>query len=172
MHTVPRLAYIGLGANLGDRAQTLQLALLALAATPQSRLLAVSSAYSSAPIDATGPDYLNAVACLESTLAPEVLLDRLLAIELEHGRLRPYLNAPRTLDLDLLLYGDWQVSSPRLTLPHPRLHLRGFVLQPLLELDPTLAAPGLGALAAYLPPLADQHILRSDLPLQAPCPTR
>ena len=166
----PSLAYIGLGANLGDRAQTLQLALVALAAMPQSRFLAVSSAYSSAPIDSGGPDYLNAVACLTTSLAPEALLDRLLTIELEHGRLRPYFNAPRTLDLDLLLYGDEQVSSPRLTLPHPRLHQRAFVLQPLLELDPTLAAPGLGALTAFLPPLAGQHILRSALPLQAPRP--
>ncbi|WP_310387607.1 2-amino-4-hydroxy-6-hydroxymethyldihydropteridine diphosphokinase [Roseateles sp.] len=164
----PSLAYIGLGANLGDMAQTLQLALVALAATPKSRLLAISSAYSSAPIDSAGPDYLNAVACLTTNLAPEALLDRLLTIELEHGRLRPYVNAPRTLDLDLLLYGDELISSPRLTLPHPRLHHRAFVLQPLLELDPTLSAPGLGALAAYLPPLAGQHILRSPLPLRVP----
>jgi 2-amino-4-hydroxy-6-hydroxymethyldihydropteridine diphosphokinase len=166
----PSLAYIGLGANLGDMAQTLQRALLALAATPQCRFLAVSSAYCSAPIDAAGPDYLNAVACLSTCLVPEALLDRLLAIELEHGRLRPYLNAPRTLDLDLLLYGDEQITSPRLTLPHPRLHQRAFVLQPLLELDPTLSAPGLGALAAYLPALAGQQVLRSALPLQAPLP--
>lgn len=163
----PGLAYIGLGANLGDMAQTLRQALTALAALPQTRLLAVSGAYRSAPIDSDGPDYLNAVACVASTLAPEALLDALLAIELEHGRLRPYVNAPRTLDLDLLLYGDAQITGPRLTLPHPRLHQRAFVLRPLLELDPALAAPGLGALADYLPALGHQPLLRLALNLAA-----
>ncbi|MCV2370900.1 2-amino-4-hydroxy-6-hydroxymethyldihydropteridine diphosphokinase [Roseateles oligotrophus] len=165
MLTEPGLAYIGLGANLGDMAQTLRLALKALAATPQIRLLAVSGAYRSAPIESGGPDYLNAVACLQSTLAAEALLDRLLAIELEHGRLRPFVNAPRTLDLDLLLYGGEQISAPRLTLPHPRLHLRAFVLLPLLELDPTLVAPGLGGLASFLPSVAGQTLARTDLAL-------
>jgi 2-amino-4-hydroxy-6-hydroxymethyldihydropteridine diphosphokinase len=164
----PGLAYIGLGANLGDMAQTLSLALAALAALPQTQLLAVSGAYRSAPIESSGPDYLNAVACLASTLAPEALLDALLAIELEHGRLRPFVNAPRTLDLDLLLYGDAQIASPRLTLPHPRLHQRAFVLRPLLELEPTLSAPGLGALAAYLPALGQQSLERLAHPLAVP----
>lgn len=164
----PGLAYIGLGANLGDMAQTLSLALAALAALPQTRLLAVSGAYRSAPIESSGPDYLNAVACVASTLTPEALLDALLAIELEHGRLRPFVNAPRTLDLDLLLYGDVQIVGPRLTLPHPRLHLRAFVLRPLLELDPALAAPGLGALSAYLPALSRQPLQRLPLRLAAP----
>lgn len=157
----PGLAYIGLGANLGDMAQTLSLALAAMAALPQTRLLAVSGAYRTAPIDSDGPDYLNAVACVASTLAPEALLDALLAIELEHGRLRPFVNAPRTLDLDLLLYGDAQMIGPRLTLPHPRLQLRAFVLLPLMELDPALAAPGLGSLSAFLPGVADQVVARA-----------
>jgi 2-amino-4-hydroxy-6-hydroxymethyldihydropteridine diphosphokinase len=162
----PRLAYIGLGANLGDLAQTLSLALTALATSAQIRLLAVSNPYRSAPIEATGPDYLNAVASVESTLAPEELLDHLLAIELVHGRLRPYVNAPRTLDLDLLLYADVQLTSPRLTLPHPRLHQRAFVLLPLLELNPLLQAPGLGPLSAFLPSVAQQLLVREASPLQ------
>jgi 2-amino-4-hydroxy-6-hydroxymethyldihydropteridine diphosphokinase len=162
----PRLAYIGLGANLGDTAQALRLAVSALAATAQTRLLAVSSAYRSAPIESSGPDYLNAVACVASTLAPVELLDRLLAIELEQGRLRPYANAPRTLDLDLLLYGEEQMTSPQLTLPHPRLHLRAFVLLPLLELNPALAAPGLGVLSAFLPAVAEQSLVRTEAALR------
>ncbi len=150
-------------------AQTLSLAVAALAAMPQTKLLKVSNAYRSAPMECAGPDYLNAVACLESSLAPEALLDRLQYIEHEHGRLRPYLNAPRTLDLDLLLYGDEQIATPRLTLPHPRLHLRAFVLLPLLELAPTLTAPGLGALATFLPHVEGQLIERSgQLPRPAP----
>ena len=168
MQDKPRLAYIGLGANLGDRVQTLSLALTDLGATPASRLLRVSSAYCSAPMECAGPDYLNAVACMESTLAPEALLDRLQAIELEHGRQRPYVNAPRTLDLDLLLYGDEQFSTPRLTLPHPRLHLRAFVLLPLLELSSSLAAPGLGELAKFLPDVEGQRIVCSEQRLRWP----
>ncbi|MCV2353920.1 2-amino-4-hydroxy-6-hydroxymethyldihydropteridine diphosphokinase [Paucibacter sp. B2R-40] len=160
------MAYIGLGANLGDLAQTLSLALAALASTAQVRLLAVSNAYRSAPVEAGGPDYLNAVACVESTLAPQDLLERLLAIELEHGRLRPFVNAPRTLDLDLLLYGDRQITSARLTLPHPRLHQRAFVLLPLLELNPALTAPGLGDLSAYLPSVAGQVLVRAESALK------
>lgn len=159
MLSEPRLAYIGLGANLGDVAQTLSSAAAALAALPQTQLLGVSSAYRSAPVACAGPDYLNAVACLVSSLAPECLLERLQAIETEHGRSRPYLNAPRTLDLDLLLYGDEQMASPRLTLPHPRLHRRAFVLRPLLELSANLTAPGLGELAKFLPTVEDQHVV-------------
>lgn len=133
-------AYIGLGANLGaDLQATLTLAAQALAALPASRLTALSSAWRSAPVDAGGPDFLNAVAALDTTLAPLELLDVLQAIELAHGRERPYRNAPRTLDLDLLLYGDVTLDTPRLTLPHPRLSERAFVLQPLLEIAPELA---------------------------------
>ncbi|MCE4539257.1 2-amino-4-hydroxy-6-hydroxymethyldihydropteridine diphosphokinase [Pelomonas sp. P7] len=137
-------AYVGLGANLGtDLLATLTQAAQALAALPGTRLVALSSAWRSAPVDAGGPDFLNAVAALETALAPLELLDALQAIEQAHGRERPYRNAPRTLDLDLLLFGDLVTDHPRLTLPHPRLAERAFVLRPLLEI-----APGLSAWAA------------------------
>ncbi|MBI3349939.1 MAG: 2-amino-4-hydroxy-6-hydroxymethyldihydropteridine diphosphokinase [Burkholderiales bacterium] len=132
-------AYVGLGANLGaDLLATLTQAAQALAALPDTRLLALSSAWRSAPIDAGGPDFLNAVAALETGLPPLELLDALQAIEQAHGRERPYRNAPRTLDLDLLLYGGLVLDTPRLTLPHPRLAERAFVLRPLLEIAPDL----------------------------------
>ena len=157
-------AHIGLGANLGDAQATLRAALQALVALPGSRLLAVSSVYRSAPVDAAGPDFFNAVAALHTRLAPLALLDALQAIERQFGRQRPYPNAPRTLDLDLLLLGDLVLQTPRLTLPHPRLHQRAFVLQPLLELAPGLAAPGLGPLAAHLPATAGQRLQRLQPP--------
>lgn len=158
-------AYVGLGANLGDLAATLRAALAALATLPDSRLVTVSGAWRSAPVDAGGPDFLNAVARLETALAPLALLNALQAIELAHGRERPYRHAPRTLDLDLLLHGDRLLETPRLTLPHPRLHERAFVLRPLLELAPELALPGLGPLAGHLPRVADQRIERLNLTL-------
>jgi len=154
------LAFVGLGANLGDTRQSLQQALRALDGLPETALLACSSAYRTAPVAASGPDFLNAVAQLRTQLSPMDLLDALQAIELAHGRERPYFNAPRTLDLDLLLFGELSLASTRLTLPHPRLHQRAFVLQPLLELQANLAAPGLGALSAFLPTLQDQAISR------------
>ena len=153
-------AYIGLGANLGDAQASLRAALQALAALPGCRLLRVSSFYRSAPVDASGADFHNAVAALHTVLAPLALLDALQAIEQQFGRERPYANAPRTLDLDLLLFGDQQLHSPRLTLPHPRLHQRAFVLQPLLELSPDLVAPGLGPLATYTLTTVDQRLRR------------
>lgn len=129
-----RDVFVGLGANLGDAPATLRSALSALAVLPDTRLLAVSSLYRSAPIDAVGPDFFNAVAQLSTALDPLALLDALQSIEQRFGRERPYRNAPRTLDLDLLLYGQDVWRTPRLTLPHPRLHERAFVLQPLAEL--------------------------------------
>jgi 2-amino-4-hydroxy-6-hydroxymethyldihydropteridine diphosphokinase len=153
-------AYIGLGANLGDAARTLTQALEALAALPDTLLAAVSSVYRSAPVGAAGPDYLNAVARLDTALGPLDLLDRLQAIEQAHGRERPFVNAPRTLDLDLLLYADQQIRSERLDVPHPRLHQRAFVLLPLLELTPELTAPGLGPMQPYLAGVADQRVER------------
>ncbi len=138
-------AYVGLGTNLGaDLSATLARAAQALADLPQTRLAALSGAWRSAPVDAGGPDFLNAVAALETALAPLDLLDALQAIEQAHGRERPYRNAPRTLDLDLLLYGDLVLDTPRLTLPHPRLGERAFVLRPLLEIAPDLASLALG----------------------------
>jgi 2-amino-4-hydroxy-6-hydroxymethyldihydropteridine diphosphokinase len=154
------LAYIGLGANLGDARAALASAVAALARLPDSELLRCSSVWRSAPIDSSGPDYLNAVAELCTSLAPIDLLHRLQAIELAHGRERPYRNAPRTLDLDLLFVGERTIASPTLTVPHPRLHQRAFVLEPLLELAPGFAHPALGVLAAWRAATAAQAIER------------
>jgi 2-amino-4-hydroxy-6-hydroxymethyldihydropteridine diphosphokinase len=151
-------AYVGLGANLGDAAGQVEAALVALAAEPGCRLAARSALYRSAPVDAAGPDFINAVAALDTTLDPHPLLARLQAIEQRFGRERPYPNAPRTLDLDLLLHGQEQLASPTLTLPHPRLHQRAFVLMPLAELVPDLHIPGLGTVRSLLAGVAGQAI--------------
>jgi len=151
-------AYVGIGANLGDARATVAAALRALAALPGCQLTAASALYRSAPVDAAGPDFFNAVAALDTDLAPQSLLAALQHIEQTFGRQRPYPNAPRTLDLDLLLHGGAVLHSANLTLPHPRLHQRAFVLRPLLDLAPALSAPGLGALAGFLPACADQRI--------------
>ncbi len=140
--------FVGLGANLGDPAVTLDLAEQALADLPGTRVVAVSSRYRSAPLHASGPDFLNAVVELETRLEPEPLLAALHDIEAAQGRQRPYRNAPRTLDLDLLLYGQRVWGSDTLQLPHPRLHERAFVLEPLLQLAPGLRHPLLGPLQA------------------------
>jgi 2-amino-4-hydroxy-6-hydroxymethyldihydropteridine diphosphokinase len=132
--------FVGLGANLGDALATLRTAFEALDALPGTRCVARSSFYRSAPVDAQGPDYINAVAELRSTLEPAALLAALQAIEARLGRERPHRNAPRTLDLDLLRYGERRIDSPTLTLPHPRMHGRAFVLLPLAELAPALVA--------------------------------
>lgn len=153
-------AFIGLGANLGEPLATLAAARAAIAAWPQGRVLACSSPWRSAPVDAGGPDYANAVLLLATPLGAPELLDALQALEQAHGRERPYVNAPRTLDLDLLLFDDLVLDTPRLTLPHPRLHQRAFVLRPLLEIAPAAAAPGLGPLAAHLPAVAAQRTER------------
>ncbi len=152
-----RRAYVGIGANLGDAVQTVRAAAERLQPLGLKRL---SSLYRSAPIDASGPDFINAVAELDSPLRPLDLLRELQAIEQDFGRERPYRNAPRTLDLDLLLHGDERLTGETLTLPHPRLHQRAFVLLPLLELAPALHAPGLGALTDHLPAVAGQRLER------------
>ena len=131
-------AYVALGANLGDAAQALRDALNALSGVTGVRLVQASGLYRTAPIDSSGPDYLNAVAEVATTLTAPALLDALQAIENAAGRERPYRNAHRTLDLDLLLYGDARIDSPRLTVPHPRLRERAFVLVPLAEIAPHL----------------------------------
>ena len=154
-------AFVALGANLGDPAATVKAAFAALANLPESRVVHCSSLYRTAPVGNTEqPEFINAVAALETTLAPESLLDALFDIEARFGRIRAEKNGPRTLDLDLLLYGDQFVSLPRLTLPHPRLHLRAFVLQPLAEIAPDLKIPGRGTVAAWLPAVANQGIVR------------
>lgn len=156
----PALAWIGLGANLGDAAATLRDAWRRLGQLPQTRALDLSSLWRSAPVDAGGPDYLNAVARLHTALEPLALLDALQAIEAAHGRERPYRNAPRTLDLDLLLFDGHELDLPRLVLPHPRLHERAFVLAPMQELDPGLVIPGRGRVQDLLAGVADQRIER------------
>lgn len=158
----PVLAYVALGANLGDAEATVRAAISALGRLPDTRLVAASSLYRTAPLDVPEPqpDYINAVARVATTLPPHALLDELLALEARFGRVRPYRWAPRALDLDLLLYGELVLASSRLTLPHPRLHRRAFVLEPLLELDPFLEAPGLGPLSAWRERLRDQDVER------------
>lgn len=154
-------AYVALGGNLGDAAATLRAAFGALANLPDSRVARCSSLYRTAPVGNTEqPEFINAVAALETMLAPEAFLDALLDIESRFGRRRAEKNGPRTLDLDLLLYNDQQLALPRLTLPHPRLHLRAFVLYPLAEIASQLLIPGRGSLAAWLPAVANQGIAR------------
>ncbi len=150
-------AYVGLGANLGDGAATLRAVLAEIAALPGVRACRASPFYRSAPVQASGPDFINAVAELDTTLAPLELLDALQALEQRHGRERPYKNAPRTLDLDLLLYDGQRIDTPRLTLPHPRLHERAFVLYPLRDLAPGLQLPQ-GSYADLLRAAGDQAI--------------
>ena len=131
-------AFVALGANLGDAARALRDSLAALANAPGVRLLKASSLYRTAPIESSGPDYINAVAEIATTLSAPDLLTALQAIELGAGRERPYRNAPRTLDLDLLLYGSASIDSDTLTVPHPRMWERAFVLLPLHEIAPRL----------------------------------
>lgn len=134
----PVRAFVGVGANLGDARQAVRDAIAALDRVPQTRLVQASRLYRSAPVDAGGPDFINAVAQVETQLSAPELLRALQAIEQAAGRERPYRNAPRTLDLDLLLYGDARIASPALVVPHPRLRERAFVLLPLRELAPAL----------------------------------
>ena len=151
-------AFVGLGANLGDPRRAIAAAIRAIAALAHTRLVAVSSLYRSAPVDATGPDYLNAVAELRTALAPDALLSALQSIEAGEGRERPYRNAPRTLDLDLLLYADRVIDTERLRVPHPRMHTRAFVLVPLAEIDGALDIPGHPPLAELVRACARQRI--------------
>ncbi len=154
-------AFVALGANLGDPAATVRAACDALAGLPATRLVARSALYRTAPVGLLGqPDFINAAAALDTGLAPEELLAALLAVEKRFGRVRGEKNGPRRLDLDLLLHGDAVLALPGLTLPHPRLHLRAFVLVPLAEIAPDLALPGRGSVAAWLPAVALQAIER------------
>ncbi|OGT84526.1 MAG: 2-amino-4-hydroxy-6-hydroxymethyldihydropteridine diphosphokinase [Gammaproteobacteria bacterium RIFCSPLOWO2_02_FULL_61_13] len=140
------IAFIALGANLGEPATTLQGALRELDRIPDTRVLQHSRLYRSRAVGpGNQPDYVNAVAQVETSLPPHALLDALLGIEALHGRVRDGQRwGPRTLDLDLLIYADLQISDPRLTLPHPEMTHRNFVLVPLLEIDPELLIPGHG----------------------------
>lgn len=157
------VAYVGLGANLDDPARHVRGALEALAALPRTRLLKRSSLYRSDPVGyAAQPEFVNAVAALETALEPEALLAELQAIEASHGRRRSFRDAPRTLDLDLLLYGDAVRSGAGLTLPHPRMHERAFVLAPLVEIAPEVAIPGRGRARELLAACAGQRVERRD----------
>ncbi len=145
-------AYVGLGANLGDRERTLRAAVEALAAEDGIEVVAVSTLRETDPVGVGDqPRFLNGVAALETALTPRELLDRLLAIEQRFGRVRaPGEHGPRTLDLDLLLHGDSTLDERGLTVPHPRLHERRFVLEPLAELAPGLVVPGRGDVDSLL----------------------
>lgn len=129
-------AFIALGANLGDVRATVTQAIHSLGQLPGTTVMKQSSLYRSAPVDASGPDFFNAVAEVTTTLSPQALLVALQALEQDAGRQRPYRNAPRTLDLDILLYGEVTLDSPTLTIPHPRMFTRAFVLLPLAEIAP------------------------------------
>lgn len=147
-------AYLGLGANLGNAEAALGRAIACIAVLPGSSLVRCSSLYRSAAVDASGPDYLNAVIEVATTLSPVELLVHLQRLEQAAGRERPYRNAPRTLDLDILLYGDQRIATAALCIPHPRMHARAFVLVPLAEIAPHLVQ------AAQLNAVASQVIVR------------
>jgi 2-amino-4-hydroxy-6-hydroxymethyldihydropteridine diphosphokinase len=132
----PVAAYLALGANLGDARATLEAAMDAIAAIPDCRMRARSSFYRTAPVDSCGPDYVNAVVAIDTRLTAPALLQQLQALESLAGRERPYRNAPRTLDIDILLFGDARMHSPTLELPHPRMGARAFVLVPLAQIAP------------------------------------
>ena len=152
-------AFVGLGSNLGDPLITVRAALTALESVPGSRLLARSSLYRSAPVGLRNqPDFVNAVALLDTALAPHALLGAMFDIEARFGRTRAFHHAPRTLDLDLLLYDDLIQADERLTLPHPRMHERAFVLAPLLELDPHCTIPGRGRADTLLQSCINQRV--------------
>lgn len=155
----PVIAYIGLGSNLSDPARQVRQALETLSTSPEVTLLKKSGLYRSPPMGPAGqPDYVNAVAQLETRLAPHRLLDLLQAIEQQQGRVRNERWGPRTLDLDLLLYGDLRMEDERLAIPHPGMAQRAFVLYPLQEIAPDLVVPGLGALATLVGQCPEQGL--------------
>ncbi len=156
------LAYVGLGANLDEPRRQLEQALAELAGLPETRLLRRSSFYRTRPIGyAEQADFVNAVAQLETALAAEPLLAELHAIEARHGRERSFANAPRTLDLDLLLHGNAVICTENLKLPHPRMHERAFVLAPLVEIAPDVAVPGRGLARDLLAACTAQRVERT-----------
>jgi 2-amino-4-hydroxy-6-hydroxymethyldihydropteridine diphosphokinase len=162
-------ALVALGANLGDPAAQVRRAVTELACLPDTRLTACSSLYLSKPVGfLQQPDYVNAVAALSTKLTPRSLLAGLLEIESRHGRRRDFKNAPRTLDLDLLLYDGLVMHEPGLTLPHPRMLERSFVLVPLAEIAPDCIIPGQGSVREHLAHLHMQGLTRlPEAPLQA-----
>ena len=168
MSKAPRVdarAYIGLGSNLGDPAAQIRAGMAALAQLAETRVEACSSLYHSAPVGRQDqPDFVNAVCRVRTGLAPAALMHDLLEIESQHGReRRGEKGGPRTLDLDLLLYGAEAIQSAALTVPHPRLHERAFVLYPLSELEPDLVIPGHGSLRELLADCAGQRVQKMDV---------
>lgn len=154
-------AYIGLGSNLENPEHQVRSAITTLGSRRELGLQRASSLYRSAPVGhAEQPDFVNAVALLATELAPEALLDVLLALEKDFGRERSFRDAPRILDLDLLLYDKLQTEFPGLCLPHPRMHQRAFVLAPLVEIAPDCVIPGLGPAAQWLARAATQRVDR------------
>jgi 2-amino-4-hydroxy-6-hydroxymethyldihydropteridine diphosphokinase len=152
------VCYIGIGSNLGDARDNVERAAQRLANIRDTRFIGQSSLFRTAPVDANGDDYVNAVVRIDTRLTAVQMLQALQAIEQDFGRERPYQNAPRTLDLDLLLYGSQTVSTDTLTVPHPRLTQRAFVLIPLLQLDPLIVIPGYGPAHEFAPAVAGQAI--------------
>ena len=162
--------YIGIGSNLGEPIKHVRAGIAALRRLPDSRLAACSSLYRTAPVGiAAQPEFINAVCALDTLLPPTELLRKLLAIEWAHGRRRDGVRGgPRTLDLDILLYGDLQLASAEVTIPHPRLHQRAFVLIPLHEIAPALYVPGRDSVSALLPGSATETVARlSDSTIDA-----
>ncbi|MDX8386388.1 MAG: 2-amino-4-hydroxy-6-hydroxymethyldihydropteridine diphosphokinase [Gallionella sp.] len=159
-------AFIGLGSNLQNPVSQLQRATTAINELPDTRILDSSSMYRSAPLDCVeqpglvNPDFVNAVIKIETTLSPQTLLQALLDIEHQHGRERTFRNAPRTLDLDVLLYDAMQMHEHGLTIPHPQMHMRAFVLHPLLEISPETTIPGIGRAKLALNNCTDQVLER------------
>jgi len=154
-------AVIGLGANLGDPAAQLRAAIAAIGRLPHTRIVASSSFYRTAPVGfAAQPEFVNAAVSIDTGLEPRALLDALKAIESAAGRKRSFKDAPRTLDLDILLYDDRTIDESGLTVPHPRMHERAFALAPLVEIEPDAVVPGRGRAADLLAQCADQQVQR------------
>ena len=154
-------AYVGIGSNLDEPLKQVNDAFDELEQIPHSRVVKRSSLYKSTPVGfAQQPDFVNAVAQLETGISADRLLGELQAIEARHGRQRSFANAPRTLDLDLLLFENLALKTERLTVPHPRMHERAFVLKPLLELSRNIEIPGKGAASELLKDCKDQKVER------------
>jgi 2-amino-4-hydroxy-6-hydroxymethyldihydropteridine diphosphokinase len=151
-------AFVGIGANLGAARDNVRRALERLGQLPGTRVTGTSSLFRTAPVDADGDDYINAVARVRTSLPAAELLQELLAIEHTFGRERSYVNAPRQLDLDVLLYGREIIRTESLTVPHPRMTERAFVLIPLLQIDPLITIPGKGPAHSFVPQVAGQLI--------------
>lgn len=157
--TPTAIAYIGIGSNVGEPQVQVGRALRELEGLPDTRLIRYSSLYETEPVGLRDqPGFINAVAIVDTALSPRALLDGLLDIEQRHGRVRTVKNGPRTLDLDILLYGNVRVHEDGLTIPHPRMHERGFVLEPLLEVDADCEIPGLGGAAQFRKQTLDQGV--------------